>query len=172
MRRGHAQVLGPRGNGVVMSDWSVREIVTFFRGSRPSPPGRVPRTYPAPASRCHGCRSAYDRASTFGLHQVQRAFLLTPCSRQDYTGRHTTTPDDTGRHVEPDCVPGCTNLRIRCPKGRRVRVPPLAPPLTCGSSLYGSCRQVRGTPFLLTRAHRNGATPGRLAFRLAGRVTL
>lgn len=44
--------------------------------------------------------------------------LLTACSRQDDPRWHRTTPNDTGRHVEPGSVPGWTNLRIRCPKGR------------------------------------------------------
>jgi hypothetical protein len=49
--------------------------------------------------------------------------LLTSCSRGDTEG-HRTTPDDTGRHVEPGSVPGGTNLRIRCPKGRGSSTPP------------------------------------------------
>ena len=52
------------------------------------------------------------------------SFLLTPCSRLDDTRRHRTTPDDTGRHVRRDFVPGRTNPRIRCPKGRGGSNPP------------------------------------------------
>ena len=44
--------------------------------------------------------------------------LLTACSRQNDTGWHGMAPDDTGRHVESESVPGGSNLRIRCPKGR------------------------------------------------------
>jgi len=44
--------------------------------------------------------------------------LLTACSRRNDTGWHRTTSDDTGRHLEQGSLPGCSNLRIRCPKGR------------------------------------------------------
>ena len=44
--------------------------------------------------------------------------LLTSRSRRNDTGWHRTTPDDTGRHVVPESVPGGSRLRIRCPKGR------------------------------------------------------
>jgi hypothetical protein len=50
--------------------------------------------------------------------QSNRRFLLTPRSRRNDTGWHKTTPDGAGRDVEPGSVPGCSNLRIRCPKGR------------------------------------------------------
>src|SRR3990170_1014586 len=50
--------------------------------------------------------------------------LLTASSRQDNTRGHGTTPDDTGRHVEPDPVPSVSNLRIRWPKGRGGSSPP------------------------------------------------
>jgi hypothetical protein len=59
---------------------------------------------------------------------------LTSCSRRNDTGWHATTSDDTGRHVEAGSVPGRSNLRIRCPKGRGGSYPPLAPFLTCVSS--------------------------------------
>jgi hypothetical protein len=62
----------------------------------------------------------------FESHAVKGSagLLLTICSRRNDTGRHGTTSDDTGRHVEPGSVPGRSALRIRCPKGRGGSTPP------------------------------------------------
>jgi hypothetical protein len=40
------------------------------------------------------------------------------------TGWHGMAPDDTGRHVDAGPLPGRSNLRIRCRKGRGGSNPP------------------------------------------------
>jgi len=86
-----------------------------------------------------------------------RDVVLTVCSRQDDTGWQRTTPDDTGRHVDARSVPGRSNLRIRCPKGRGSSTLPSRTTsdlrIFC-SSLY---RQSARETFLLTLAHRTSA---------------
>jgi hypothetical protein len=83
--------------------------------------------------------------------------LLTACSRRNDTGWHGTTLDDTGRHVEPRSVPGRSNLRIRCPKGRGSSTLPSRTPSDLGTFCCGA-RLDAGRIGLL--AHR--ARPGHI----------
>ena len=72
------------------------------------------RTVSSPSNR----RSApLDPPIPVHVHLAER-FLLTSCSRRNDTRWHGTTSDDTRRHVQAGSVPGCSNLRIRCPQGR------------------------------------------------------
>jgi hypothetical protein len=86
--------------------------------------------------------------STYTWVQATAPFSLTACSRRNDTGWHGTAPDDTGRHVDAGPVPGRSNLGSGARKGVGVQIPPLAPLLTCGSSV---------------RPSRTGGPNGRLA---------
>jgi hypothetical protein len=89
-----------------------------------------------------------------------------PCSHLAHDG---TTPGDTGRHQttrddtwsRDPCLDAAT-LGSGARKGVGVRLSPLAPPLTCGSSLRHLLRTTAKNPFLLTLAHacsQNELTP-------------
>jgi hypothetical protein len=67
---------------------------------------------------CHPVLDDWGSTASVGDEWLCRRDLLTSCSRRNDTGWHWTTPDDTRRHVEPRSVPGRSNFRIRCPKGR------------------------------------------------------
>jgi hypothetical protein len=97
---------------------------------------------------------------------------LTACSRRNDTGWHRTTPDDTGRHVEPGSVPGRSNLRIRCPKGHRGSTPlsrtpsdlrilaQAAPPTrTPRTRLAHACSQRSREPWAKPRLETRGPPP-------------
>jgi hypothetical protein len=103
-------------------------------GGRPAPgsaPVIVSMSSPLRRSSPHArriCRREARSLSAKGVtrkeseqESAQRApirSLLTSCSRQEDTRGHRTTPDDTGRHVEPGSVRSASNLRIRWPRGR------------------------------------------------------
>jgi len=70
-----------------------------------------------PCLRLPSSRAADSAPRRRGWRSAHR-LLLTACSRRDDTHGYLTTPDDTGRHVAAGSVPGRSNLRIRCPKGR------------------------------------------------------
>jgi len=120
----------------------------------PSSPsrGRVQRRFPClrhPALLIRGQRSTYTWV------QATAPFSLTSCSRRNDTGWHRVTPDDTGRHVAPRSVPGRTSLRIRCPKGRGSSTLPSRTHSDLRIFVSGVSDLAKGTPFLLTLAHRN-----------------
>jgi hypothetical protein len=81
--------------------------------------GFASRTVPVNPSAAPESRwSAFRTTSSAQPDRSHRRALPTACSRRNDTGWHRTTSDETGRHVEPGSVPGRSNLRIRCPKGR------------------------------------------------------
>jgi hypothetical protein len=106
-----------------------------------------------------------------------------PCSRFAHdrttpagTERHQTTQDDS---VGAGSVRSCSNLRIRCPKGRGGSNPPSRTPSDLGIFVPGPLRQVAQKAILLTLAHGTGrelierklaATP--LTLGSMGRATL
>jgi len=132
------------------------------------PPSRTSRTVANCARRrssclCHppplvirGQRSAYA-----WVHATA-PFSLTACSRRNDTGWHRTTPDDTGRHEEPGCMPGSSNLRIRCPKGRGSSTLPSRTTSDLRIFSYELFEQRAGDAVLLTLAHENfvSSSPG------------
>jgi hypothetical protein len=79
-----------------------------------------------------------------------------PAARTTHPGWHETTPDDTGRHVEPRSVPSGSNLRIRCPKGRGSSTLPSRTSSDLRSSLQSLSIRPLGHAFLPTLAHRMG----------------
>ena len=82
--------------------------------------------------------------------------LLTSCSRATPrgTGRHQTTQDDTWSRDPCLATP---TLGSGARKGVGVRLPPLAPPLTCASSLRRSTAIGQRGLFLML-AHENSVS--------------
>jgi hypothetical protein len=86
------------------------------------PPSGTSRAARSASQRPSSCLRFHPSRSAESAPRRRRSrparLLLTACSRREETGWQRTTPDDTGRHVAPASVPGRSNLRIRCPKGR------------------------------------------------------
>jgi hypothetical protein len=75
------------------------------------------------------------------------------------TERHRVTQDDTrGRHVEPRFVPGCSDLRIRCPKGRGGSTPPSRTRSDLRIFVPGPSNRVTQEAVLLTLSPDYGAS--------------
>ena len=93
----------------------------------------------------------------------ERLALLTRCSRGSDIRWHRTSQGGTGRHVEERFVPGRSNLRIRCPKGRGGSNPPSRTPSDLRIFVQDGSEEVAEHAFLLTPAHSAG--PGASADR-------